>query len=288
MNVEWCNQAASIKYLFKYIHKGQDRITATFEKSTDESGANYEQKKKNKDEIKEYYDSRYISACEAAWRLLKFPIHYQYPNVERLSFHLPGEQPVVFEDDDIVDEVLSKPTIANSQFLKWMERNEHDTKAQKLTYVEFPKKYVWNRKDRVWTERKRGKAVGRINYVPSSLGELHYLRILLNKVKGPASFKELYTHDDVLYDTFKDRCYAMGLLQDDKEYIECIKETNRFASGAFCRTVFVMLLTENTLSKPRHVWEQTCDELSDDIQTLRRHELNMPSMYLKYVNYLNK
>ncbi|PWA44221.1 hypothetical protein CTI12_AA510340 [Artemisia annua] len=43
-------------------------------------------------------------------------------------------------------------------------------------------------------------------------------------------------------------------------------------------TVFVMLLTENTLSKPRHVWEQTCDQLSDDIQTLRRQQLNMPTL----------
>ncbi|GKB99276.1 uncharacterized protein Tco_0985413 [Tanacetum coccineum] len=223
INVEWCNQSGAIKYLFKYINKGQDRVTLAFEKEKSSDNP-----PKRKDEIKEYYDCRYISACEAAWRLYKFPIHYQYPPVQRLSFHLPDEQPIVFEDDEDVEDVLSKPSVNNSQFLQWMEINKTDTLAQTLTYVEFPKYFVWNKKTRKWTRRKKGSAVGRINYVPRSIGEAFFLRILLNQKKGPRGYEHLKTHNKKEYATFQDTCYAMGLLENDKEYIESIKEAHKY------------------------------------------------------------
>ncbi|KAM3248551.1 hypothetical protein P3L10_010320 [Capsicum annuum] len=71
INVEWYNQSKSIKYLFKYINKGNDRVTAVFSQSANDEDSS------NIDETNMYYDYRYISSCEAAWRILGFPIHYR-------------------------------------------------------------------------------------------------------------------------------------------------------------------------------------------------------------------
>nr|KAJ0209786.1 hypothetical protein LSAT_V11C400186900 [Lactuca sativa] len=65
INVEWCNQGSSIKYLFKYINKGPDKATIVVDINTDSH------QEKVVDEIKDYYDCRYISACEASWRIFK-------------------------------------------------------------------------------------------------------------------------------------------------------------------------------------------------------------------------
>ncbi|XP_024964284.1 uncharacterized protein LOC112504568 [Cynara cardunculus var. scolymus] len=87
INVEWCNQASSIKYLFKYINKGPDKATvAIVENSDDEVTINVV------NEIKQYYDCRYLSVCEASWRIFGYDVHYRTPSVLRLLFHLLGQQ----------------------------------------------------------------------------------------------------------------------------------------------------------------------------------------------------
>ncbi|CAJ2671328.1 unnamed protein product [Trifolium pratense] len=60
INMEWCNQCTSIKYLFKYIHKGYDRITAFVSPSIKQKSS----KNEEIDEVKEYIDCRYVSPCD--------------------------------------------------------------------------------------------------------------------------------------------------------------------------------------------------------------------------------
>ncbi|XP_021974543.1 uncharacterized protein LOC110869610 [Helianthus annuus] len=275
INVEWCNQAGSIKYLFKYINKGPDWATAVVFCEGDGSST-----QKQKDEIKEYYDCRYISACEASWRIFTNEVHYRFPAVMRLPFHLPGQHNVVYGADDDIEDVLSKPSVASSMFLKWFELNQRDEEACKLTYVEFPSKFVWNVKDRCWQIRKRYKTVGRIHSVSVASGEPYYLRILLNKVRGPKSFEDIRTVNGELFPTFKDACYAMGILDDDNEYVEAIKEASFDGHCRYLRALFATMLLTNTISRPEFVWDKTWHLLGDGILYRRRKETRIPDLTL--------
>ncbi|XP_035838217.1 uncharacterized protein LOC110901544 [Helianthus annuus] len=275
INVEWCNQAGSVKYLFKYIKKGPDIATVVV--SGDISSTI---KEKPKDEIKEYYDCRYISACEASWRIFSNEVHYRYPAVMRLPFHLPGQQNVVYGADDDIDNVLSKPSVASSIFVQWMKLNETNEDARKLTYVEFPSKFVWILNDRCWQIGKSYQCVGRIHSVSPALGEPYFLRILLNKVKGPRSFEEIRTVNGQLFPTFRDACYAMGLSDDDNEYVEAIKEASFEGHVGYLRALFATLLLSNTLSRPEFVWENTWKYLADDIVYRRQKETNISGLLL--------
>jgi hypothetical protein len=61
INVEICASIEAIKYIHKYIYKGHDRTT--IEISAAQNGDN----PAARDEVKEYVDSRYVSAVEACW-----------------------------------------------------------------------------------------------------------------------------------------------------------------------------------------------------------------------------
>ncbi|GJY50558.1 ATP-dependent DNA helicase PIF1-like protein [Tanacetum coccineum] len=60
------------------------------------------------DEIKDYLNCRYLSACEAAWRIYGFDIHYRTPSVERLPFHLKDELHVIFDATESNDYAVDK------------------------------------------------------------------------------------------------------------------------------------------------------------------------------------
>ncbi|XP_031119008.1 uncharacterized protein LOC116022421 [Ipomoea triloba] len=275
INVEWCNQSRAIKYLFKYVNKGNDRVTAEFYRST-----NDEQQNDVVDEITMYYDCRYVSACEATWRLLSYDVQFRHPTVERLSFHLPECQSVIFEDDDRIDNVLNRPTVNQSMFTAWFEANKKFGSAKELSYIDMPTKFVWKKDIREWHPRQRGFSIGRIFYVPPGSGEIYYLRCLLNAVRGPTNFEDIKSYKGVIYPTFREACYARGLLDDDKEYIDAINEASQWSTTQSMRKLFVILLTSNLVNCPKNVWNVVWHHLAEDVQFNKRKVLQQEDLCL--------
>ncbi|XP_076897758.1 uncharacterized protein LOC143551141 [Bidens hawaiensis] len=106
INVEWCNQEGSSKYLFKYINKGPDRATISFVQNNSPDNED-----PNADEIKAFYYCRYLSA----W-----------------------SQQVIYGTGEDIEDVLTKPSNATLMFIGWMEADKNYRHARKLSYAKFP------------------------------------------------------------------------------------------------------------------------------------------------------
>jgi len=96
INVESIASIKAVKYIYKYVYKGHDRTTMQFGRSIDE--------------VKLYLDVRYISSCEAMWRLYLFNMQKHIPTVVHLQVHLPNEQPIIYrvEEHPDMQAVLAK------------------------------------------------------------------------------------------------------------------------------------------------------------------------------------
>ena len=232
------------------------------------------------DEISDYIECRYVSPCDGAWRILGFPIMLRKPSVERLPFHLPNQQPIVFHDYESIDNVCNRSDGLASKFLAWFDANENYQEARELTYAQFPTKFVYHANERQWRPRTRGYSIGRLYFVAPGAGEAHYLRILLNISKGPRSFEDIRTIGETTYPSFKDACYALGLLDDDKEFVDAIDEASVWASGSYLRRLFASMLFSNSITCPLYVWERTWRYLSDDVLSKQRHLHGNPGIIL--------
>jgi len=57
-----------------------------------------------------------------------------------------------------------------------------------VTIIKLPINFVWKDKEHEWCPRKKGFSNGRLQFVPPRAGELFYLRMMLNYVKGLVSY----------------------------------------------------------------------------------------------------
>ncbi|XP_031127705.1 ATP-dependent DNA helicase PIF3-like [Ipomoea triloba] len=165
-------------------------------------------------------------------------------------------------------------------FTAWFEANKNFDSAKQLPYIDMPTKFVWKKDIREWHPRQRGFSIGRIFYVPPGSGEIYYLRCLLNVVRGPTNFEDIKSYKGVIYPTFRDACYARGLLDDDKEYIDAIVEASQWSTTQSMRKLFVILLTSNLVNRPENVWNVVWQHLAEDVQFNKRKVLQQEDLCL--------
>jgi hypothetical protein len=192
INVEICSTVVSVKYLYKYVYKGHDRATVSI--GTDS----------NIDEIEKYLSGRYISASEACWTILDYPMQDKSHSIVRLCVHFPDSNYVIFHPTEDPARVLERSR--STMLTRFFEMCAADPQAAELLYHELPQHYVWQTTTRSWKRRHRcgDKAIGRMVSCSPIDVERYHLRLLLCYRRGPESFEDLRTVNDVLYPTFKD------------------------------------------------------------------------------------
>ncbi|XP_070026003.1 uncharacterized protein [Nicotiana sylvestris] len=116
-----------VKYIYKYICKGHDKITFHIHASDTDIDI---------DEIKEYQYAIWVSPPEAAWRLFRFPISEMTPSVFHLQLYLEGQQFVSFKSIENVDRILSNSMIQKIMLTEFFVMNRTNKDAMQLEAAE--------------------------------------------------------------------------------------------------------------------------------------------------------
>lgn len=162
------------------------------------------------------------------------------PSVVRLAVHLPGEQTVTFDQGSDIHEVaeIGRETTLTA----WFKHNAEDGAGRHLVYADYPSLFRWDSGMLRWVKRKRedrDKTIGRVFFVSPRAGELYYLRLLLHHVPGATSFENLRcSPSGDLQETFQEACRSRGLLNDDKEWRECLREAAGVVNAPQLRSLF--------------------------------------------------
>jgi len=80
----------------------------------------------------------------------------------------------------------------------------------------------------------------------------------------------------VTHPSFQAACLALGLLQDDGEWRQCLSDAVHMASASQMRTLFVTILRDCHPTQPERLWEEFKADLCDDLRIILGHH-GMPN-----------
>jgi len=215
VNVEVCTGPAAASYLRKYTAKMPDACRYRLETSSENT---------LRAELIEWLRARYLSCGEAVTRLLQIDIQHMEPSVICLPVHLPDEQRVVVNLED-VEQQHAVADRSDTLLLRYFSRPEV---CCLMLYMDYHEKYTLSAKEsdlpdqhqhRKYLHERRVPIVSRLARVPLSTQsrETYCLRQLLLQVAAKCFGDLLKDHTGQVHGTFTDSAIARGLFHADKE-----------------------------------------------------------------------
>lgn len=238
---------------------------------------------KHLDPWADYIRMRYISTCEAAWRIFGFGISQQNPPVARLSVHEEGANRPQYRLG------FSQAASKASSLIRYLNR-PLDPLFDDMLYACYSTEFIvaakppQNEAIQVWNEahvlpnvppcyvtrRARGEKIARIKPVRPGFGEVFYIRMLL-RYHAARSFNELKTINGVCYETHQQATRAAGLLEEQNEGRLAMEDAiMEYKSAAQLRFLFVMLILEG--SPAMDLWDRFKDNMALDYANNRFDE----------------
>ncbi|XP_056687837.1 uncharacterized protein [Spinacia oleracea] len=256
INVEVCSSIQAAKYLYKYVYKGHDRISFNVVRDGERDAV---------DEIEQYQSGRWVSPCEAAWRLFAFDLYEMHPAVLPLQVHLLNMQTIQLRPYEQLDSIIATEKRSRTPLTEFFKANAATPDGTGYLYGSFTEKYKWDASAKEWLLRKNKTIViGRLAFVAPSEGERYFLRLLLVHVHSPKSFEDLLTVDGYRCATFQEAALKRGLLEEDEAVDLCLAEAAEVQMPTALRSLFATVLIFCQPSNPSALWDKYYASLSED------------------------
>ena len=110
--------------------------------------------------------------------------------------------------------------------------------------------------------------MSRIYAVSPSDTDRYALRLLLLRVPGATSFKDLRTYQGVVYPDFIEAAKSRSLLLNNNEFENCMREAVLMQMPAQLRNTFVQICMFCHPGNTRDMWRMFAADMSEDY---RRH-----------------
>ena len=264
VNNSWVVPCKSVKYILKYIHKGNDCAHVEIKGNT-----------LHHDEILQYLNARYVGPHQAMFRIMQYKMHDKSHIIICLAVHLPLQQNIYFQEGKEERVLNVNP---NTTLTAWFQLNQVDADAHQYLYTEIPVHYTFDKRTKAWRRRQHaeGPTIGRLYQVQPTDPERYSLRLLLPHRRGSTSFEDIRTIEGELHDTFKGAASAMGLFQDDAEHRRCLREATVMNMPSQMRQLFATLMLFQMPAELGALFDEFKQAMSEDF--VRHDQLEDPNV----------